>query len=207
MRAAKAKTEIRREQIARAALELLALEGWQSVSLATIARRVGVVASAVYRHFRNKDEVLDAVLDLVAQHFAANVAGAQEETDDPVEQMHRLLRRHVDLITSGVPVPRIILSEDVFKDKTPHRRRVRAIYKRYLGDVARMVRAGQDQRLIAGNLIPRKVAMMWLGLVQSPAILWLLNEEGFDLREQCEWSWAHFANMLQPTAEFSVSSK
>jgi AcrR family transcriptional regulator len=57
MRATKAKTAIRQEQIARAALKLLALKGWQSVSLAAIAKEVGVVTSAVYRHFAGKEEL------------------------------------------------------------------------------------------------------------------------------------------------------
>ncbi|MFA6546609.1 MAG: helix-turn-helix domain-containing protein, partial [Limisphaerales bacterium] len=74
MRAKKTKTETRREQIARAAMRLLAVRGWQRVSLAAIARKVGVVPSAVYRHFSSKDEVLDAVLNLVGQSFQANIS-------------------------------------------------------------------------------------------------------------------------------------
>lgn len=200
MRAAKAKTEIRREQIARAALELLAREGWQRVNLATIARQVGVVPSAVYRHFRGKDQVLDAVLELVAEQFAANVERSRAATDHPLGQLHDLLRRHVALITSGVPVPRIILSEDVFKTNTTHRKKVREIYRQYLGRIAAMMRAGQQRKLIARRCGPQTLAIMWLGLVQSPAILWLLSEGDFDLARHCEKAWTQFARLLEPSA-------
>lgn len=200
MRAAKAKTEIRREQIARAALELLARQGWQRVNLAAIARQVGVVPSAVYRHFRGKDQVLDAVLELVAQQFATNVERSLASSDHPIEQLHDLLRRHVALITSGVPVPRIILSEDVFKSNTPHRKKVQDIYRQYLGRIAAMVRVGQQRKLIARRCGPQTFAMMWLGLVQSPAILWLLSEGGFDLARHCEAAWSQFVHVLQPSS-------
>ena len=84
MRASKAKTEIRQQQIARAATRLLAKRGWEQVSLAGIAKAVGVVPSAVYRHFSGKDQVLDAVLDLVAQSFQTNLQTARGATTNPV---------------------------------------------------------------------------------------------------------------------------
>lgn len=197
MRASKARTEIRQEQLARAAMELLATRGWQRVSLAAIAERVGVVPSAVYRHFKSKDEVLDAVLELVAQSFRANIEGACEATDHPVAQIHEVLARHVALITSGTPVPRIILSEDVFTGSPRHRKRVHAIYQAYLKEIAAMVRRGQKQGLIRRELKPTTLAMMWLGLVQSPAILWLLGQGDFNLARHCERAWVLFANSIQ----------
>src|SRR5512135_1442228 len=109
MRAAKEHTEIRQEQIARAALKLLAMKGWQRVSLAAIAKEVGVVTSAVYRHFTGKDELLDAVLDLVSQSFQNSLQSARKSTGDPIDCLHEVLRNHVKLISGGVPVPRIIL--------------------------------------------------------------------------------------------------
>lgn len=193
MRAKKARTEVRREQIAHAAMRLLATRGWQRVTLAAIARRVGVVTSALYRHFQNKDEVLDAVLDLVDQRFAANIGAALDRAGEPLSQLHAVLVRHVDLILSGVPIPRIILSEDVFTGSPRHRRRVHAIYQRYLGAIADIIRAGQERGAIRLELSPEALAMAWLGLVQSPAILWLLGENAFDLKQQCESAWAVFA--------------
>ena len=53
-------TGTRRIQIARAAITLIAERGIEGLSMGAIARQIGVVPSAIYRHFRNKDEVLDA---------------------------------------------------------------------------------------------------------------------------------------------------
>ena len=194
MRAKKARTEIRQEQIARAAMKLLALRGWQRISLAAIAREVGVVTSAVYRHFKNKDEVLDAVLDLVEQRFQANVGNSSK---DPLARLRDVLMRHVDLITSGVPVPRIILSEAVFAGHPRHRKRVQKIYQNYLVEIAVIFRDGQEQGLIQGKPSPETLSIMWLGLVQSPAILWLLGHGKFDLKQHCERAWQLFAAAIQ----------
>lgn len=89
MRAKKARTEIRQEQIAQAAMKLLTLHGWQRISLAVIAKEVGVVTSALYRHFKGKDEVLDAVLGLVERCFQSNVQ--VESIKDPIARLHDVL--------------------------------------------------------------------------------------------------------------------
>jgi len=198
MRATKAKTEIRQEQIARASLRLLALKGWQSVSLAAIAKEVGVVTSAVYRHFSGKDELLDAVLNLVDQSFQSSLHAARNAATDPVDCLHEVLLRHVELICDGVPVPLIFLSEDVFAGNARHRKRVQAIYRGYLGEIGEIIADGQREGLIKNELAAETLSLMWLGLVQSPAILWLLGHGDFDLRAHCESAWTLFAATLRP---------
>ena len=73
---AKLQTRIRREQIAAAALQLVASEGVKRLSIAAVARRVGLVPSGIYRHFKSKDAMLDAVLDLLDAKLQANVEAA-----------------------------------------------------------------------------------------------------------------------------------
>jgi AcrR family transcriptional regulator len=199
MRAAKKHTEIRQEQIARAALKLLGRKGWQHLSLAAIAKEVGVVTSAVYRHFTGKDELLDAVFDLVHQSFQNSLQAARNSTEDPVDCLHAVLRNHVELIRGGVHVPRIILSEDVFIGSARHRKRVQAIYRNYLGEIAGIIADGQRQGLIREETAAETLSVMWLGLVQSPAILWLLGHGDFDLQSHCESAWKLFVAILRPT--------
>ncbi|WP_419656085.1 transcriptional regulator, TetR family [Desulfosarcina variabilis str. Montpellier] len=58
-------TAVRHDQIAEAALDLVRSEGTRGLNVAAVAKRVGLVPSAVYRHFKNKSEIIDAVLALI----------------------------------------------------------------------------------------------------------------------------------------------
>src|SRR5262249_39085785 len=51
-----------RERITVAAQEMFASEGVEAISMRKLADRVGVTATAIYRHFRDKDEILDALI-------------------------------------------------------------------------------------------------------------------------------------------------
>ena len=57
MRAEKTDTETRRGQITEAAIALISDGGINNLNIAGIAEKIGIVPSAVYRHFKNKEEI------------------------------------------------------------------------------------------------------------------------------------------------------
>lgn len=197
MRALKTKTEVRKEQIAQAALRLIAQHGYHQLSMATLADEVGVVPSAIYRHYPGKDHVLDAVLDLISSRLQQNVAAAQRQPLEALERLHWLLQSHVQLVQNDVPIPRVIFSEEIFTGDLKRRRRVHAIFRQYVAGVARLIVAGQEAGAIQRALAPDTLAMMFLGLVQPSAILWLMSGGEFDLAAQVENAWQAFRQMIQ----------
>lgn len=187
-------TEIRREQIAEAALDLVASRGLGRLSIAAVARRVGLVPSGIYRHFKSKEEMLMAVLDLIESRMLANVQAACEETADPLDRLRSLLTRHIRFIREGRTVPRIVFSDD-FHHGHPHRRlKVQRILDAYLGKIQELVRQGQQEGRIRRELEPSAVAMMFLGMILPAAILWHVSEGGFDVTRHADRAWQIFRN-------------
>jgi AcrR family transcriptional regulator len=54
-----------RDRVLRAALELADEGGTGALTMQQIGRRLGVEAMSLYRHVRNKDDILDGIVDLV----------------------------------------------------------------------------------------------------------------------------------------------
>jgi AcrR family transcriptional regulator len=54
-----------RDQVLRAALALADELGLEGLTMQSIARRLGAEAMSLYRHVRNKEEILDGLVDLV----------------------------------------------------------------------------------------------------------------------------------------------
>lgn len=65
-----------------AALKEVASEGPDGFSLRGVARRAGVSAPAVYRHFKDKDDLLSAVASEATQRLTAQVAEAHAHAAD-----------------------------------------------------------------------------------------------------------------------------
>ena len=62
-------TSLSREQVARAALEMLDRDGLDDLSMRRLATELGVGTMTLYGYFRGKPELLDGVLDVAAEDF------------------------------------------------------------------------------------------------------------------------------------------
>jgi len=85
-----------REEIARAAVELLDEEGIDALSMRRLAERVGVGTMTLYGYFRSKRELLDAAVgEAVADFdFALPDGTLRERARAHMHAVRELLRRH-----------------------------------------------------------------------------------------------------------------
>ncbi len=187
--AEKRDTAVRQEQIARAALHLMGRDGVGQVNMAGLARQVGLVPSAIYRHFPNKDAVIDAVLDLVRERLHDNVRIATTETAGALDRLERLLHLHLELLRENQGMLRIIFSEAVVGGPAGRRARVFRTVQSYLEAIVHIVREGQRAGTVRQDVEPRAVAAMFLGLVQPVAILRVMSGGVLDGTATAEAGW------------------
>jgi TetR/AcrR family tetracycline transcriptional repressor len=83
-----------RDRITEAALRLMDAEGLDAVSMRRVAREVGVEAMSLYNHVRDKDDLLNAVIERVMQEFPF----PESIDDDPIVYGRRLAHCWRDLL-------------------------------------------------------------------------------------------------------------
>jgi AcrR family transcriptional regulator len=198
MRAPKHNTEIRRDQIARAALELIAERGMGGLRVAAVARRVGLVPSGIYRHYAGKGEVIDAIVGYIRDQLLGNVRAVRRQEPDPLGRLHALLGRHVQLIRQSESLPVVIFSDELYGGDSTRRAKLRGAIDAYLRELARLVRDAQQAGAARRDVAPLAAARMFLGLIQSTVILWHLSGKRFDMAEQAEVAWQVFCRGLGP---------
>jgi AcrR family transcriptional regulator len=189
-------TEIRQEQLAQAALRLIASDGLVGLNVARVARRIGLVPSAIYRHFKGKDALLDAVIALIRERLHANVTIVMEQTPDALEQLRRLLLAHVQVIRENKGILRVVFSDELHHGRPDKKARVHEMINSYLKKVAAIVSQGQKQGRLRADLDPATIAVMFLGLIQPAAILWHLSGGKFDVTRHVERVWPMFQKMI-----------
>jgi AcrR family transcriptional regulator len=190
-------TEVRREQIAEAALALISEQGLAGLSVAAVARRVGLVPSAIYRHFDGKEGVIDAVVALIRERLLRNVREACTEADDALDCLRRILTRHVELIRNNVGVPRVVFSEELYASRPGRKGDVHAAVSGYLASVAQVIRRGQASGRIRPDLDAGTLSVLFLGLIQPSAILWHLSDGQFDVTKHTQRAWEVFRGAIE----------
>jgi AcrR family transcriptional regulator len=193
----KVETVVRQDQIANAALALIAQQGLRRTSVASVARRVGLVPSAIYRHYRGKDEMLNAVLELVRDRLHDNVRAVTTETPDALERLRRLLGLHASLLAKQPGILRVVFSEEVYAGSAARRTKVFRTVKAYLKGIEDIIRQGQAANTVKRDLDPATTALMFLGLIQPAAILSHMSGGEVDVARHVEQAWPVFAGAIR----------
>lgn len=184
----KQKTRVRREQIARAALGLIAREGPSALSVTAVAREVGLTPSALYRHYEGRDQIVSAAYSLVGQAMRENLRTIEREDGPPLTRLRHLLDRHVSLLMKNPGIPRLVFSEQTYGDPARSRDTYAAV-RSYLSIVASLLAQAQKAGEISAEVDPAAAATLFLGIIQPQAVLWQMSGEAFDLRATTERAW------------------
>ena len=197
MKREKLNTEVRQEQIVQAAMNLIASQGLRKLSVAAISNKIGLVPSAIYRHFKSKNDILDMILDFIQEKLLTNIRITCKETSESMDRLQRILKRHVETLRDNRAIPRIIFTEDVFSGNPKRKNKVYGIINNYLEGLNKIIRDGQQKGQIRTDINSKTVALMFLGMIQPGAILWFLSDGKFDILKHSERNWDIFREAIR----------
>ncbi len=92
----------RRDAVMRAALSLFAERGFHGTRVPDIADRAGVATGTIYRYFRTKEALVNAVFQERKRAFAAATALVPLPGRTPAEQARAMWRRVVDAARADI---------------------------------------------------------------------------------------------------------
>jgi len=99
-----------REALLDAAIALIAEGGYTATGVDAIARRSGVVKSALYWHFGSKDGLLVAALERTAREWVSDFEAAVVQSDDPAARLEGLFKNVRGLYLDRPERVRLIMS-------------------------------------------------------------------------------------------------
>lgn len=86
----------RKEKILRAAADLVARNGFHSVSMAEIGSEAGITGAGIYRHFTGKSSILVALLDQVMDELTRQEQEILDRAGDPHVALAELVSCQVE---------------------------------------------------------------------------------------------------------------
>lgn len=190
-------TETRKEEILRAALSLMARHGGKGVSVARISHHIGLVPSAIYRHFSGVQQILDDLVDYIHAGLMAHLAWAGGKSGGAPNRLELLFFRHIELIRCNDPIHAVLFCDAAFGESAARRERFHTHLRRYVSAVAGILAAGQQAGAVDPEADPETLAIMFLGLIQPAATIWRLSEGCFDITGYAKRSWRIFHRLIR----------
>lgn len=169
-RATRLSAEERRATTVEAVIDLAADQNPSDITTAAIAERMGLTQGALFRHFPNKDAILEAVLSWVADRLLARVARAAEGAPSSLAALEAVFMAHVDFVAEHPGVPRMLFGELQRPADTLPRKMVQAMIGRYGDRLRGLLEAGKAAGELDPGLDVEAAVLLFIGTIQGLVI-------------------------------------
>ena len=104
----------RQEEIIKAAMQVIAIDGIEGLTVKSIAKVIGLTEAALYRHFNSKSEIILGILSYFKERAKKLLVSVEEDKLPGLEKIHRILRTRCEDFIENPASMVVILSEDIF---------------------------------------------------------------------------------------------
>lgn len=179
-------TNIRKQQIVRAALGIIADAGQEGLTMRRIAENVGVSDAAIYKHFNSKKEILVTMIHSIRQDLLGEIRNRTWQSGEPTDQLKELVRYFYQYLEQHHGVPHVLFSGAMYQQDVAYTQSIREILEQTLALFRAKINAAQRSGTLQNDTDPDIIARIILGHIQSEITLWRLREDspplgnGFD---------------------------
>lgn len=167
MRATRLSAEERRATTVGTVLDMAAEQNPSDITTAAIAERMGLTHGALFRHFPNKDAILQAVLAWVAQRLLARVDRAAADATSSLAALEAVFMTHVDFVAEHPGVPRMLFGELQRPADTLPRKMVQTLLGRYGERLRSLVETGKASGELDPELDVEAAVLLFIGTIQG----------------------------------------
>ena len=158
-----------RDALLDAAVMLFAEQGVPATTSAEIAARAGVTPAMVHYHFRNRERLLDAVVDERLARFPARVFGTLSPADSSAAALIETIVRRVFEAAELMPwMPPIWIREVVAEGGTLRDRMFRHFPANAVGLLVETLAREQRQHRVPAGIEPRLAFLTIAGVAMLP---------------------------------------
>ncbi|OGW36620.1 MAG: hypothetical protein A2010_03350 [Nitrospirae bacterium GWD2_57_9] len=191
----KVKGDVRRDQIMRATLKIIARKGVSSLTTAALAREVGMSEANLYRHFRNKDDIFMATITQVREMIQENLKKVLAGSTDPVLILKRFFALQVQLMEENGGITRLMFSEELHVHQHLREKILDTMYT-VSEKLASLLKDGQKAGVIRKDIDTVTTVLMFMAMIQGLAFRWSLGGFSFSLGKEAAKTWKNFEKLI-----------
>ncbi len=174
--------EKRRAVTIEALVELAAEQNPSDITTYAIAKHMGLTQGALFRHFHNKDAILQAAMKWMAEQLLSRVDKAVQAVPTPLAALEAMFMAHVEFVVEHPGVPRMLFGELQRAEDTAPKRIVQTLIYRYGERLHRLIEEGKLCEELDAQLDAEASAILFIGTIQGLVMQSLLAGEVGSIR-------------------------
>src|SRR5690554_4249911 len=168
-------SEERKEEILEKSLEIIYNEGFGNLTMRNIAEKIGISEAAIYRHFKNKEEVVSSLADIV---FNENRFWNIEIGDkDPFTLLEEIMFKQLEILKENPYLTAILFQDGIFGEYPEIKEKFISNRKKNEEKIRDIIIKGQEKGVISTEVDPGVIAVFYMGSFRLIVLKW--RDSGF----------------------------
>lgn len=172
----------RRAVTVEAVINLAAEKNPSEITTKAIAERMGLTQGAIFRHFPNKEAILQAVMAWVSKRLLERVDKAIQGIESPAAALEAVFLAHINFIAEHPGVPRMLFGELQRKEQSLPKKMVQTLLKQYSERIAALLEQGKQQGEFSPDLNVESAVLLFVGSIQGLVMQSLLLDDVAHIR-------------------------
>jgi len=168
----------RQKEIIKASLEIIAENGIQSLTIKNLSKKIGLVESAIYRHYESKTQILIAILDSITGEANSNDLTGEESV---IYFIEKRLTNHFLTFTNNPALVSVVFAEDLFQNEPLLIEKTKVKVEKSISELAKLISVGQQKGEIRNDIVSEQISIMINGSVRMLVKQWKMSGYSFDL--------------------------
>lgn len=180
-------TTVRKDQIARAAADIIVNYGSEHVTIKALARQIGLSEAAIYRHFHSKSEIYHYLIQIIKDML---LNGLDEKKDElTLDNLESMMVKHIYTIEKSHAVVFQAMAEIIsIGDRYLYADMLDTV-NCYIDSMAHIIERGKSAGFIKKEVDSAHAAVLFYCLINGLANLWVLNKRSFKLSRRFHQLW------------------
>ena len=188
----------RQQEIINVSVALIADKGIQSLTIKNISQTIGISEPAIYRHFKNKFEILMTLLDSF-ELIAADVLNSKDiKSLKPLDKIEFFLMDRYKRCSENPKLAKLMFSEENFQDDERLAEKVLSIMHAHRTEMHKIISAGQSNGEIRDDIDSISLFRIIFGSMRLLIKQWGLSGCRFNLVNEGGKLWEAEKKILIP---------
>ena len=176
----------RQIEIILAATNLIGQKGVQNLTTKKLALEMGFSEPALYRHFKDKTEIIASVLVYYKHELQLGLRSVMSKNLNAIQKIEALVEFQFEHFTKHPAIIMVIFSETSFQYNTTLSNVVKSIMEEKSQGLLKIIESGQLDKTIRKDISSQQLATLIMGSMRLTVLRWRLSNFDFNLVQEGE---------------------
>ncbi len=191
------KTEVRKEEIKAAVLDIIANEGFSMLSTRNLAKRIGLSEGAIFRHFKSKRDIILSIMEDVKSDLQDKLRNIALSAKPAKNRLREFLFAHINYLYKHQGITILLFSEAAHMNDVKLKLQLNEILMEQKLLITKIIHDGKKEGIWNKKINEENAALLYLGIPLSFNVETVLNRNKFNVKEFCENMYKLLLNVLK----------